>query len=535
MPPATYRFGTTNSRSGTIKDWVMIHKIKALHDDGQGLSIRAIGQELGLSRNTVRKYLRADEAAIGAAQSHRVRCKKLDDHRETIVYLLRTFPGLSSVKIARKLREKVGELDASERSLRRYVGELKQTVNTAQPRYYAPVLNTVPGVQCQVDPGELRAVMIGGTSRTVYFVVFVLSYSRLTYVGVRFAPLDTSAFIALHDEAFRYFGGRPEECVYDQTKLVVINEQFRELEINPRFHEYAATAGFRVQACRGYDPESKGKVEAGVKYVKQDALYGDTFADEADLRGHLQQWLDGVANVRIHGTTGQKPSVHFAAEERPHLRPYLTPACVAGAADDLATRQVDKTGLIAWQANKYSVPLAYQRSRVGVRADDARLQIVDRESGETIAAHALCHGKGQVQRNRDHYRDHRQHEADLERAIAGTLGESLGQRLCERLRTSMPRHYKDQLAGAVRVLAAEAELDRAQIAQWVDRDGLTVGKLKAWLAAARQARARGRVSDRPSGNDQPVERATSSRPVDLAAYGQLGRSAGQPEVPHGTA
>src|SRR3546814_18934328 len=65
-------------------------------------------------------------------------------------------------------------------------------------------------------------------------------------------------------------GGTPEECVYDQTKLVVLSEQYRELTVNQRFHEFATTAGFRLYACEGYDPESKGKVEAGVKYVKQD-------------------------------------------------------------------------------------------------------------------------------------------------------------------------------------------------------------------------------------------------------------------------
>src|SRR3546814_5804012 len=76
----------------------------------------------------------------------------------------------------------------------------------------------------------------------------------------------------------------PEECVYDQTKLVVLSEQYRELTLNPRFHEFATTAGFRIYACEGYDPESKGKVEAGVKYVKQDGLYGEEFASEQDLR-----------------------------------------------------------------------------------------------------------------------------------------------------------------------------------------------------------------------------------------------------------
>ncbi|MGM0915932.1 MAG: IS21-like element ISCfr8 family transposase, partial [Pseudomonadota bacterium] len=75
-------------------------------------------------------------------------------------------------------------------------------------------------------------------------------------------------------------------------------------EVNQRFHEYATTAGFRIHACCGYDPESKGKVEAGVKYAKQDAFYGEVFRDEADLRAYVRQWLDEVANVRTHGTTG---------------------------------------------------------------------------------------------------------------------------------------------------------------------------------------------------------------------------------------
>ncbi len=77
------------------------------------------------------------------------------------------------------------------------------------------------GVQCQVDPGELRNVLIGGEERTLCFVVFVLSCSRLMYVGVAFQPLATESFIRLHDEAFRYFGGVTEACVYDQTKMVV--------------------------------------------------------------------------------------------------------------------------------------------------------------------------------------------------------------------------------------------------------------------------------------------------------------------------
>ena len=75
-----------------------------------------------------------------------------------------------------------------------------------------------------------------------------------------------------------------QECVYDQSKLVVISETFRELELNERFHQYATTAGFNIRACEGYDPESKGKVESGVKYVQQNGLYGKNLRIGKGLR-----------------------------------------------------------------------------------------------------------------------------------------------------------------------------------------------------------------------------------------------------------
>src|SRR3546814_16488324 len=95
------------------------------------------------------------------------------------------------------------------------------------------------------------------------------------YVGLAFKPLDTATFIQLHDEALRYFGGLHEECVYDQTKLVVLSEQYRELTLNPRFHEFSTTSGFRTYACEGYDPERNRKVETAVNYVTQDGLSGE--------------------------------------------------------------------------------------------------------------------------------------------------------------------------------------------------------------------------------------------------------------------
>lgn len=159
-------------------------------------------------------------------------------------------------------------------------------------------------------------------------MVFVLSYSRLLYVAASLRPIDTAALIRMHDAAFRSFGGFPQECVYDQTRLVVSAETFRELALNERFARYATTVGFRIRACEGDDPESKGKVEAGVKYVKQDALYGETFADFPALEVYVAQWFDETANVRLPAATGEAPRVRFERDERTALA-YFSPRGIA--------------------------------------------------------------------------------------------------------------------------------------------------------------------------------------------------------------
>jgi len=466
----------------------MIHKIKSLYDNGNGLSMRAIARKLGLSRNTVRKHLKLDTQAIAEKQGDSGRDKRLEPYRDYLVHLLQTYPRLSAVKVLRKLKEKMGEVSVAERTVRRYVHELKKTVATRQKRYYEPVLDMIPGVQCQVDGGELRGVMIGGVASVVYFVVFVLSFSRLMYVGLSRKPVDTETFIHMHDAAFRYFGGVVEECVYDQAKLVVINETFRELSLNERFHEYATHGGFQIRACEGYDPESKGRVEAGVKYVKNNGLYAERFADWAALEGYLSEWLSQVANARVHGTTHQAPQALFEAEERSRLKPYSQPRLLTLSAllTELETRKADKTGLISWRANKYSVPELWQNASVGVQIQGRALLIHDLENQQEIARHTVCEGKGQVIKDRRHYRDREKQIADYEQAIERLLGQAQGERLCLLLKATLPKIYKDQLLAAKRLLAAHGELDKRLIERLLERPQLTATGLRDFLDASTQ-------------------------------------------------
>jgi len=460
-----------------MKDWVMIHKIKAMHDEGNGASIKEICRTLNISKNTVRKYLRMDEQAIQESLESPERSKLLDRYRSFLLRLLENYPGLKTPKAFRKLKAKVPEINVSERTLRRYISRLKPLAAAAQQRYYEPVIDEVPGVQCQVDGGELRDVQIGGLSKTVYFLVFVLSYSRLMFVSYSLKPLDTDIFIQMHEDAFRYFDGIPEECVYDQTKLVVIKEMFREVTFNDRFYYYASRIGMDIRVCKGYDPESKGKVEAGVKYVKGDCLYGDSFTDFAGLQRHAQCWLDDVANVRVHGTTGEVPRLVYDHREQDKMKPFVAIDMPA----EQSTRQADKTGLISFRANKYSVPMAYQRSTVLVAVKADQLLIFDALEHTEIGRHTIVLGTGHIIKNTDHYRDVSVRIADYEMSINGLVGESAGRQLCQLIKQTSPNIYRDQLAGVVQIIRKLDHVDERLIARVIDRPRLTATQLKEYV------------------------------------------------------
>ncbi len=123
----------------------MIHKIKSLYDNGNGLTERKIAKELGLSRNTVSKYLHKPETEIARKIDEIARTKKLDAYRVYIIQLLQTYPNLSAVKVMRKLKAKIDSLAVSDRSVRRYIEGLKAEISFKQPRYYEPVVDMVPG------------------------------------------------------------------------------------------------------------------------------------------------------------------------------------------------------------------------------------------------------------------------------------------------------------------------------------------------------------------------------------------------------
>lgn len=406
-------------------------------------SIRDCAARLGISPVTVQKYSQMDIAEALEYFTNRTRKSQFDRALDFILEKLESDHRISAVKLHRKIKKLHPEIEAGERAFRNYLRPLREIFKNEKIRHYEPVPEMMPGKQMQVDGGEIQATLSGSDAELkVYFWVFVLSYSRMMFVSFQSRPYNTSDFIKAHVEANNFFGGITEEYVYDQTKLVAISEQYREVIYNNDFYQFAMRCGFTPHVCEGYDPESKGKVERAVGYVKDSFFHGDSFTGIEHIRSEGVEWLNNIANVRIHATTRQKP-IDMFREEKKYL--HKTNFMEASKTN---IRAVDKTGLISFKGNKYSVPFEYQRKQVYLKVEGSTLEIYDLKKHEEIASHAICLTKGDIIINRHHYRDIKKPISRLLEETEKVFSEiAFSELIIGRVRRENPKIVRDQLRG----------------------------------------------------------------------------------------
>jgi transposase len=281
-----------------------------------GLSKSAVARQLGVSRRTLHHWIvtgqldrDVDPAVVRRPRS---RAQKLDDYKGVIHARLTTYPALSAVRLLQECR--AAGYDGGITQLRDYVAAVRPR---PEPE---PVVRfeTAPGVQAQFDFAEVRFPW-----GKRWMLLVVLGYSR--YLYLEFVPRQTALTVMLGlERAFAFFGGVPQEILFDQMKAVIVGDHRpgggRLLE-NPEFLRFAAHWGFRIRACRPYRAQTKGKVERPVGYTRTSFLYGRDFLGDADLADQGMRWLTEVANVRCHGTTKESPALRFARDERALLQP----------------------------------------------------------------------------------------------------------------------------------------------------------------------------------------------------------------------
>ena len=222
--------------------------------------------------------------------------------------------------------------DGTERTVRRFVAGLHR-VQAPEP---VVRFETAPGEQAQMDWSEHR---LGRTK--VYAFVGVLGYSRWMYLEY-VQSMRSEELIACHRRMLSAFGGVPREILYDNMKTVVTHRDAYGRGRH-KFHDalwsLAGECGYRPVLCRPYRPQTKGKVERSIDYVTRSfllplltraALEGRV-PELEELNAHARLWCATVANVRIHGTTGEAPQSRLARDQAA-MQPYVGPETAPSAA-----------------------------------------------------------------------------------------------------------------------------------------------------------------------------------------------------------
>lgn len=368
----------------TRDQWTTIHTLRR-----QGRGIRAIGRDLGLARNTVKAALRQPDGPGGQRAPRR---------RRFLGPWMDQLPALA-LAVGFNAHRLFQDLRAA--GYRGCYDTVKQVVAPLRAQHEAEGVvryETPAGQQGQVDFGSTWA-WLGGVRTRVHCFVLTLGYSRRAYVEWGLDETLGTLLGCLH-RAFEQFGGMPAELLFDNPKTIVKRHgaDGGVLEWHPVLADALAYYGVVPRACRVYRAQTKGKVESGVKYVKGNFLPNRTFASLADLNQQTAVWNATIADVRVHGTTHQRPLDRFR-EERGALLPLGSrPRYVMQVP---AGRKVASDGFVDFQANRYSVPPRLVGQGVTVRLRPGGIVEVEHR-GEVVAQHAELAGRHQVSQQAEH-------------------------------------------------------------------------------------------------------------------------------------
>ncbi|AJJ79333.1 helix-turn-helix family protein [Yersinia pestis Antiqua] len=294
-----------------------VMEIKILHK--QGMSSRAIARELGISRNTVKRYLQAKSEPPKYTPRPAV-ASLLDEYRDYIRQRIADAHPykIPATVIAREIR------DQGYRGGMTILRAFIRSLSVPQEQEPAVRFETEPGRQMQVDWGTMR----NGHSPLHVFVA-VLGYSRMLYIeftdNMRYDTLETC-----HRNAFRFFGGVPREVLYDNMKTVVLQRdayQTGQHRLHPSLWQFGKEMGFSPRLCRPFRAQTKGKVERMVQYTRN-SFYIPLMTrlrpmgipvDVETANRHGLRWLHDVANQRKHETIQARPCDRWLAEQQSML------------------------------------------------------------------------------------------------------------------------------------------------------------------------------------------------------------------------
>jgi len=280
----------------------------------QGYSKKRIARELGISINTVRKYITNDSKPSYSKRA--LKPMKLDPYRSYIKQRLREAHPywIPATVILEEIKAKGYQGGIS--TLRNYMLQQKPIAQESSIIRF----ETNPGKQMQVDWAEFRK----GKNRLSAFIA-TLGYSRASYVEfVTDEKLET--LLSCHENAFEYFGGVSQEILYDNMKTVIIERDCYgqgKHRLQSGFWDFAKHYNFTPKVCRPYRAQTKGKVERFIHYLKYSFYYplssqlkpSGLILDKDTANQKVLAWLNHTANKREHATTKEQPFKRLQVEQ----------------------------------------------------------------------------------------------------------------------------------------------------------------------------------------------------------------------------
>lgn len=279
----------------------------------QGYSLKKINRETGHSINTIRKYIKAPHTPV--YKRNVLKVSKLENYKKYLQLRIEQAKPhwIPAIVLLQEIKRQgyQGEISL----LRQYLHPLK------------PVLKTRSFIRFETEPGEQMQVDFAHFKhghRIFYAFIALLGYSRMAFVKfVENQAIET--VISCHEAAFDYFGGVPKKCLYDNMKTIIIKRHaFGEgkHKLNSTFYDFAKHYGFQPCLCKPYNPQTKGKVERIISYLRYSFYHpfmagkGETSLDEFNFA--VETWLNEVANRRLHATTQAIPFERWH-DEKKHL------------------------------------------------------------------------------------------------------------------------------------------------------------------------------------------------------------------------
>ncbi len=330
-----------------------------------------VAGRLSISDKTVRRALKHETPP---APLTRNRPSQLDPFKERIAFLLKEYPSLSGIRIQEEIVKE--GYQGGMTILRDYLHGIRPRKQEAFLR-----IETDPGEEAQIDWGLFGNYF--GCGRTLSCFAFVLSWSRmLTLVWSLSQKMED--FLRAHQKAIHFFGGVTKKALYDNLKSVVLTRFGKEIRFNPKFMAFAGTCLFEPIACNPGKGNEKGKVERSIGYVRKNFFDGRTFRDLADLQAQSDRWRDQIANVRLHGTTRERPVDRFE-KEKSFLRPLPQSPYDCDYVDTLSA---SKDYRVSFDTNTYTVPPLYAGVPLTLRANDHEVKLFKED--RLIAFHLRC-------------------------------------------------------------------------------------------------------------------------------------------------